>query len=157
VKLQRADAVLSLVEEARRGGMALNGTNLATALHRTASKAGHKPLALASDPRLTRLLEELVILLDAEPAALSPRELSNALWGAAKLGVASALVASIEHACRALPPASFNFQDLSNLAWAVASAGIVAGGVMRLVVGECWVRSLEDMSPQVQKTLQPCI
>ena len=42
VRLERADAVLALVDEARlnarRGAMALNGTNLATALHRTASK-----------------------------------------------------------------------------------------------------------------------
>ncbi|KAJ1491198.1 hypothetical protein T484DRAFT_3221364 [Baffinella frigidus] len=148
-KLERAEDVLALVE-ARRGGMQLNGTNLATALHRTAAKAGSKPLAFSSDPRLAWLLAELVALLTAEPAALSPRELSNAFWGAAKLGATSRpLVSAIERACVSLRPSSFNYQDLSNLAWAVATAGVGAPGVMALVVGQCTSRSLEDMSPQV--------
>ena len=149
-KLDRADAVLTFLEEQRKS-VRPNGTNLTTALHRIAARAGQRGRALAGDPRLGRVLEELVSLLAADPGALTPRELANALWGAAKLHVARApLFGVVEGACRAAEGSGvgFNFQDLANLAWAAGSADDPALGILCFVVDACGVRSLDEMAPQ---------
>lgn len=150
-------AVLELLQGASEKGIVINATNLATGIHRIASRGGGNKPKLLRNPWLGALLNLIFKRLQEDGAEFSSRELATVAWAVGKLGFKVDLVfCELRAECSRRGFSTFNWHDMSNLTWAHAvtpGRGKDWEECMMMLAREAESRPLAGVTPQALANL----